>query len=135
MKPIDQTKLYFPNGNCLAASLASILELQLSEVPEFEKWKEDTEEWWWELNKWLEEIGFTLLQWSDGNPSWLPGYYLVSGISERGISHIVVYQNGKMVHDPHPSKTGLKEIKESWALLLIDPSKCNHRIHSGTACR
>jgi hypothetical protein len=36
-------------------------------------------------------------------------FYLASGTSPRGVSHVVIYQNGKMYHDPHPSQAGLKE--------------------------
>lgn len=37
-------------------------------------------------------------------------YYLVSGLSPRGsFRHIVIYQNGKLVHDPHPDNTGILE--------------------------
>lgn len=39
-------------------------------------------------------------------------YYMVTGMSPRGVTHVVIYQNGKMVHDPHPSNSGV-EIKEN----------------------
>lgn len=123
MKPIDQTKLHDPNngteGNCLAASLASILELPLSEVPKFEDMGKKS--WFPALKVWLEDKGFTLLQWHD--ETWLPGYYLVMGLSTRGVNHQVVYKDGKLVHDPHPSRDGIEKIKEVWALLPVDPSK------------
>lgn len=61
---------------------------------------------------------------TDGkNPDGVPGeqwreitsdqlmdeYYFVTGISPRNpdIAHIVIYQNGKMIHDPHPDNTGI----------------------------
>jgi len=126
MKPVDQTKLHDPDngirGNCMAASLASILELPLSDVPEFEDMDED---WWPKLMKWLELLGFYLIQWSE--EVCLQGYCLCSGMSERGVNHQVVYKNGKLVHDPHPSKTGIKKVSEVWALLPIDPSKFKRR--------
>jgi hypothetical protein len=36
-------------------------------------------------------------------------YYFVIGKSPRNkdINHIVIFQNGIMVHDPHPDRTGL----------------------------
>ena len=40
--------------------------------------------------------------------------YLVSGISVRGIEHVVIYQGGKMIHDPHPSNDGLVKPKEHY---------------------
>ena len=33
--------------------------------------------------------------------------YIATGISPRNVSHVVIYQNGKMIHDPHPSDLGL----------------------------
>lgn len=122
MKPVDQTKLHDPDngirGNCMAASLASILELPLSDIPEFEDMEGD---WWPNLMNWLESLGFYIIQWRE--EVCLQGYYLCAGMSERGVNHQVVYKNGKLVHDPHPSKTGIKKVNEVWALLPIDPSK------------
>jgi hypothetical protein len=34
-------------------------------------------------------------------------YYLVSGLSPRGVFHVCIYQNGIMVHDPHPTGEGI----------------------------
>ncbi len=36
--------------------------------------------------------------------------YLAGGMSSRGVSHVVVYMNGKLLHDPHPSNEGLVKI-------------------------
>ncbi len=44
--------------------------------------------------------------WLKDNPD---KFYLASGTSLRNVSHIVIYQNGKLYHDPHPSQTGLVE--------------------------
>ena len=35
MKPVDQTRFGCPGGNCYQAVIASILELDLEEVPDF----------------------------------------------------------------------------------------------------
>jgi len=124
MKPVDQTKLYDPengiNSNCLAASLASILELPLSEVPEFEDMF-DNPDWFQFLMDWLEGLGFTLLQWE--GKTWLPGYCLATGTSERGPTHTVVYKGNSLAHDPHPSRSGIKTIDSVWALLPLDPTR------------
>lgn len=121
MKPIDQTKLHNPedgvNGNCMAASLASILELPLSEVPKFEDMGES--KWWIALRRWLKRLGFHLLAWD--KEFYMPVYFIAGGPSPRGVEHSVVYRGTKMVHDPHPSRAGLVEITSVWALLPIDP--------------
>lgn len=128
MIPVEQTKLHSENqnGNCLAASLSSILEISLSDVPEFENMGE---EWWPKMMRWLESLGLYMIQWRE--EVVLPGYYLVMGVSPRNksINHQVVFRNGKLVHDPHPSKAGVSEIKQIMALLPFDPANYNKRIH------
>lgn len=103
----------------MAASFASILELPLSEVPKFEDMGKDN--YFSALTIWLESLGFTLVQWQ--SKTWLPGYCLAMGISERGVNHQVVLKNGVLAHDPHPSRAGIKKIDEVWALLPINPAK------------
>lgn len=39
-------------------------------------------------------------------------FYTASGISPRGVNHIVIYQNGKLFHDPHPEGGGVIDIYE-----------------------
>jgi len=123
MIPVDQTKLHSKtvNGNCLAASLASILEMSLSEIPEFEEGQDDGN-WWPRLLSWLESIGFTLLHWNE--EVVLPGYYMVMGTSPRdkSINHQVIYKHGELSHDPHPSKEGIIKIKEVMVLVPLDPA-------------
>ena len=79
-------------------------------------------EWWHEMLRWLESIGFDLIQWREGVV--LPGYYLVMGVSPRdpNINHQVVFYNGKMIHDPHPKGGGVIKIKEVLALLPLNPA-------------
>ena len=118
MIPIDQTKLHTDNqkGNCLMACFASLLEIPIEDVPEF-----DGESWFSQMTKWLETIGFDLIRWS--GEVELPGYYMVMGTSPRGdFNHQVIYKNGVLIHDPHPSKAGGIEVKEIWALLPLDPA-------------
>lgn len=121
MVPVDQTKLYNPdkkvNGNCMAACFASILEISLSDVPEIE----DMDDWFPLLNKWLKSLGFVMVQWP--SEEWFPGYCLVSGISERGIMHMVIFNNGLLIHDPHPSRSGVKNIESQWVLIPINPTQ------------
>jgi hypothetical protein len=72
-------------------------------------------DWCWENFRlfWLAANGYTeetikdIDQWLKDNPD-TP--YMASGKSSRGIDHIVIYMNGKLYHDPHPSGEGLVEI-------------------------
>ncbi len=121
--PIDQNKLHTDKqkGNCFAASLASILEIPINKVPEFEDMNPD--EWWFNFIDWLKTKGFTIIHWD--KEVELPGYYLVMGTSPRNpkINHQVIFKGGKMVHDPHPSRDGVVDIKEVMVLVPLDPSK------------
>ena len=121
MKPVNQTKLHSEtvNGNCLAAALASILEIDIDDVPEFEDMGDN---WGGELADWLDSIGFYIMEWQEVIPD-IPGYFLVCGESPRGVLHEVVYFDGKMVHDPHPSNAGITTVKDVFVLVPKDPSK------------
>lgn len=122
MIPVLQDKFYEPGvpteqqrGNCWTAAIASILELPLHEVPNFiEIDVEGGEDWYLHTIRFLKEHGWSIIQTFDENDEeFLPQpdeYYLQTGVSPRGdgtVYHVVVAQNGKMVHDPHPDNTGL----------------------------
>lgn len=148
MIPIIQTKTVIKNsageiivhGNCFPACIASILELPISEVPNFEVFyhlpREDS--FYWEvLLRFLSSKGWEITyddrfkcfhldifpdkedQVSQFLYELKDQYYLVSGKSSRGFSHIVIYQNGKMVHDPYPSNEGILTLEEFYSLEKI----------------
>jgi len=45
----------------------------------------------------------------------------VSGPSPRGVPHQVLYRNGELWHDPHPSRAGLLSVNEN-DLFVLRPS-------------
>lgn len=53
------------------------------------------------------EEEYKISNWLKNNPDVL---YTATGDSLRGVKHIVIFQNGKMIHDPHPSNAGLVTI-------------------------
>jgi hypothetical protein len=121
MRKVEQTKLHSEKvtGNCMAASFASILELPLSEVPEFEDM--ENVKWFLALEKWLYDLGYEIVRFN--GEMVFKGYYLVSGNSPRGdFLHQVVYKNGEMVHDPHPSNDGINSHTNTWLITPMDPS-------------
>ena len=122
MKPVDQTQFagQGAGGDCVRAALASLLELPIDEVPHFLEMGETPELWEIEFLEWLEERGITV--WREEGHYAFEGYYLASGPAERGVSHMVVYRNGSLAHDPHPSRTGLTEVKWSRMLVPLDPA-------------
>jgi hypothetical protein len=135
MIPVIQTKMVVKNskgemivrGNCLAACIASLLEMPISEVPNIETLYGIDDNYYWEvLWRWLGHLGYELS--TDDrfrvyhDKEYLKGdyrqidelrrflkdkYYLISGKSPRGIQHVCIYQNGKLIHDPHPTKEGI----------------------------
>lgn len=49
---------------------------------------------------------YSYKKWLKNNPDT---FYTASGKSSRNLYHIVIYRNGKLFHDPHPSQEGLIE--------------------------
>lgn len=132
MIPVTQTKVVVRNssnemvvrGNCYAACIASIMELPITEVPNVEVLFHMDDSYWAIVTQaWLNSLGWELCTNDDfkiyhdenkyiGRREELDAvcrdkYYLVSGESVRGVKHMCIYQNGKLVHDPHPTKEGL----------------------------
>lgn len=99
MTPVKQTR-YGREGNCLAACVASVLECRLEAVPEF-----GYDGWYQQLENWLMRQQMRLLR-SDSEQTRL-GIAIAVGNSERNLRHAVVWYDGRMLHDPHPGRTGL----------------------------
>jgi hypothetical protein len=120
MKPVKQTKLASPEGislgNCLAACLASMLEIPLWMVPPFEEMYARPD-WRERIDKWLARMFVVRRAFNSGHQvDQLPEYYVAHGLSPRGVQHAVIYRRGFLVHDPHPSDTGIAEVEETWHL-------------------
>jgi hypothetical protein len=122
MIPVYQTR--FRNdepgalpGNCTQATLASIFELPLDAVPDF---RSDAN------GRQVEKIAaFARSQGYEYRvmPSALvyppKGYHTISGVSPRGVRHLVVGYNGKIVHDPHPEGGGVVIDKYGFFIPLV----------------
>lgn len=53
-----------------------------------------------------------------------PGEYLfVAGMSPRGVMHQVIYRDGVLWHDPHPSHDGLVDVQ---SVLAWRPRRWDH---------
>lgn len=128
MKFQHQTTFGFPNGNCFATCMACILDLEVRDVPNF--CGNDGDEWFLEANRWLQRrfhLRMIVLKWdSKANAAYGLGDALciASGPAARGFMHSVVWQAGKLIHDPHPDGTGLIGEPEDYVVFLAtDPAK------------
>lgn len=104
MKPVFQTRLG-NKGNCFEACIASILELELKEVPDLLAY-EESGEWVDKLNTWLSKFGLCYIEViMDDIPLFFKNkscYYIYIGKTTRNdnIHHAAVGYNGNIVHDP-----------------------------------
>lgn len=130
MIPVDQEDFSLQRGDCLSAAVASILELPLADVP---KWVADDYDndagddsywhWWVRFLAWTKEQGIHFAECADWSEDidrahrepLKPGeFYLVFGPTVRGTHHAVVYCNGALAHDPHPSRVGVLKIDQQY---------------------
>lgn len=129
MKPVDQTT-FGPRsngraGNCMSACIASLLELPIAQVPYFMGTEGEPDDLWKKrINRWLAPHGFSFMYFKAARDftQWPPGYYVLTGRSPRGL-HAVVAKGDRIVHDPHPSRDGLKSVDGFAILIPLDPAK------------
>lgn len=138
MIPVDQTAFGYPDGNCLAACIASILELPLEEVPTFK----ETPGWFGKLRGWAFKRGWVVIYETHKEMRRQPpkGYHLMCGPAPRQIpcvahrtpfgwdadceecqagdyiAHSTVALDGVLVHDPNPTRAGLRKV-DDWLML------------------
>jgi hypothetical protein len=136
--PVDQQFLHDPEkgikGDCFRASIASILELPIKEVPHF---CADSEGWHERLQEWLAKQGLCYLEINNVRPNDFKMldisncYHTLVGPSPRFPDelHCVVGRNGEMVFDPHVDKRGLVGDPSKWLTGFI-VSLCNKNQNS-----
>ena len=118
-----------PQGNCFSACLASLFELPIAEVPNFYAIDASDDGWWAAVRDWLRHRGFGVMFLELRSPDHLKlfeGYLIVSGVSKRGLHHATIWQNGKMVHDPHPDSSGLETIEGIDMIYPLSPATLTH---------
>lgn len=110
-------------GNCLAACVASLLDLPIEALPHFSWYMGD---WYRMLYNFLKEKGYEVngTQTIKENPDWhkgfkgIDGYVIVGGKSPRGIhnGHAVIYKDGQPFFDPHPDNNFLTEAEDFYTI-------------------
>lgn len=98
MKPQQQQRKE-PNGDCLRACIASLLEVKIERVPDFVLAPELPDKtypaWWVALQSWLAEMGLWFLEVQlPPNMPWmpipLPSLCILFGETTTGIKHAIV---------------------------------------------
>jgi hypothetical protein len=110
MKPVTQTITLNDGsdlpGNCLQAAVASLLDLDLDDVPHFVL----HEDWLERLAAFADDGGYRIHYRSLTEPP--PAFGLAFGHTSRSSEwHAVVVMNGEVVWDPHPSRDGLVSVR------------------------
>lgn len=124
MIPVDQTTFGFPTGNCMSACVASLLHLPIDAVP----WFNGAPDWFEALLTWLRPQGYYAFVMPYDENGYVPeGFYILGGDGPRG-GHAVVARGRQIVHDPHPSRTGLVRREECTLVVPFD-------LACGTPCR
>ncbi len=117
MGKVMQTK-FDDDGNCWPASVATMLGVSIEDVPEFDKWAIERNTSWYVLfEAWLmkEHKLFPLII-----QHHVPAIHIAAGMSPRGLSHAVIYQGAKMIHDPHPDGGGIESLEECYVFIPVE---------------
>lgn len=148
MTPVDQTLLVERDfvGDCFRAVLASLLDLELRDVPGLvvhgevkdeagRVTRRDQER---EASEWLASRGLQMCYvhpWEQRPEDHPQRYVMLEGRSPRGVNHVVVGDLAKPVevrevagvprkhihiaHDPHPSRSGIEYPAAAWEIVPI----------------
>lgn len=117
MIPVDQLHQTEedPKGDCLAACVASILEVPLTEVPDFDE--THGKHWWSGLCEWLVPMGLMPSLPVRYGPRRAPRYHpgpFIGMVESRvvkgaGALHAVVCVGEAVAHDPNPLSRSVLE--------------------------
>ena len=121
-------------GNCVAACVATYLGIPLARVPHFIEdgiaWGDAVDaddlsagsfpggsvsqgnHWWAEWMGFMHGYGLYPCRLESVADALPEEVVFVSGPGSRGVGHQVLYRDGVLWHDPHPSRDGLLEITE-----------------------
>lgn len=127
MIPVRQTVMG-ERGNCMAACWASILEVTIETVPDYQEVAAAGGSWLNTVNTWLSKhhgvIYVELQDWL--TPVVIPdGFHLINGDGGGATAgHSCVGFCGRLVWDPHPRGTGLRSIDNYGVLVPLNDELC-----------
>jgi hypothetical protein len=120
-------------GNCVAACVATLLDIPLEQVPHFVEFgialgdSDDVHDisagnnWWSMLLGFMAGKGLWPVHLDSLDHAERGEVVFVAGKSPRGVTHQVLYRDGELWHDPHPSRAGVLTIEsiEAWRPLGV----------------
>jgi hypothetical protein len=121
MRGVTQRIEGWPDGECVRASYATLLGVDIDSIPRLDPGAaaQAGQEQGDRERTWLASIGYSLVELSTDPDDSLPPEvlgcipevpHLMSGISPRGYGHRCVGIGGRVVWDPHPSRAGLLSV-------------------------
>lgn len=106
------------DDDCLVACLATVLGLPYDNVPHFVR--DHSTAWSEAMRGWLDEHGYEVVCFDNHYPR--KGLYLADGWTDRATPHMTVWRGVDMIHDPHPSRAGLTNIRRTYWLMPLTPA-------------
>jgi len=108
------------DSDCWIACLSSLTGIDIAlfpQPPALDRWKAEAVEYGNRVRRFVQQRGWLLMHVWRFVPT---GYAIAGGPSPRGIEdgHAVVVRNGELVHDPHPSRSGLSGPIEDYEFLI-----------------
>lgn len=131
MSRVDQTIFVTDparKGNCVAACVATLFGVPLKDVPHFVEFgiaygdSDDVRaassghHWWAMMLGYVAGRGHWVVELDSVADADTGEMILVAGMSPRGVMHQVLYRDGRLWHDPHPSRDGVLDVREVLAV-------------------
>lgn len=137
MIPVKQEFIHDPEngqyGDCHRATIASLLELPIDQVPHFGAASKMEPTKFWELTQaFLMKHGVAMFEVPARSGGGFFGlsdehkvHHIISGPSPRGggVTHSVIGLDGRIVFDPHPDNTGLVGESDQWTYSFLVQSR------------
>lgn len=133
MRPQRQTVFSPTEGDCMAACLATLLEVDLVDIPNFCALY-PADRWYCEMVEWLRGRGYGVVSFETDRPPstyfvGLPvdAVYIAGGRSPRhpGKHAVLIDGSGALVFDPHPSDAGILSLDSFDVVFKVMPKTTN----------
>ncbi len=123
MTPQHQTLFGGAPGNCFAACVASVLDVDLADVPNFVD--DPTRHYMLRAAEWCRPLGWLPVHIAAAHVTGVfDAIAIAGGMGPRGLRHSVVWRDDVMLFDPHPSGDGLVGDPEAYVVFAaLDPGR------------